>query len=592
MDSPRSAETLDGFEPATTTTTTDRPSLDVSSLSLSPVPTGVPTRELLLHDALATNSNTAAADEATVHTDDAVSSLLSNANAKQPSNGHHVRFRQHAHALVGTQRARYILVALVAAVAAFALGALIFSGSADGGGGGSSACAHADTQNDTLVLWAQIADAYAHAANTAVDPCSDFYEHVCGNFVREHDPLPAGVDRWDEFAELNALVTYELRSIAEAGWPLVGTWYDACLNSDAREARALDALEPLLESVRSVQDARSLAAALGTLHAAGVDAAGFALYVDTDERNTSRNVLYVSFGGTSVPQDVFASNDTFAHALLAARRRYAFALLSDASFSADAALSVEALLANAMPAAVAQRDPTHAEMRMHDMCAFEWDAYFAVFGLDHEPLLLANGALDALCAATSDVSMSDWRAYLAYALLHSYAYDLPLAYSAARVQFDAALQGVDAPATPQNASWVDCVQSTSAYLGNQLAHYYTERFFPSTSKQLALDMVHTLLATLGARLSANTWMDSATKLAAQRKLAAIVPLIGYPEHWQSDVVFAVHTDTHLQNVVGARRDSFAQMLLARDAPSQRYRWLMDAFQVNAYYQPTDNDVSA
>jgi predicted metalloendopeptidase len=167
---------------------------------------------------------------------------------------------------------------------------------------------------------------------------------------------------------------------------------------------------------------------------------------------------------------------------------------------------------------------------------------------------------------------------------------LPQAFGSARAQLDAALQGVEAPLTAQNASWVDCVQSVSAYLGNQLSHYYTERFFPSTSKQLALDMVHQLLSTLHTRLSTNAWMDAATKQAALHKLAAIVPLIGYPEQWQSNVEFVVHVDAHLQNVVAARRDSSAQMLDARDAPSQRYRWLMDAFQVNAYYQPTDNDV--
>jgi endothelin-converting enzyme/putative endopeptidase len=345
------------------------------------------------------------------------------------------------------------------------------------------------------------------------------------------------------------------------------------MDGAARRAHGLDALAPALAAIAGVHDGRSWARALAALHGLGVPAV-FSVYADVDDAGpgTLPQLLYVDEVATLLPPEVWRGNDTFA----LAQQQALVALLAPHMTTADMtrAFGVDAdqLAPFVAPPAIARvRGRRNLVARAALPGPFAWDAYWDARAAS----LPANVSLAAPAYVTLTAAhlaeRNDWatlRAYLTARLYVSLAADLPTAPTAA-----------------------DCLASTADAFGDTLGHLWIERNFPANTTRPAVEaMVRATLAAFGRRIDALPWMDDVTRAAAHAKLDAIHVMIGFPDAWDvRDPPFQV-VDDHLRNVVAARTAAVAANLGAAGTAADRYAWLMPAFAVNAYYEPTANDI--
>ena len=499
-----------------------------------------------------------------------------------------------------------------------------FPDSGGGRHGGRPEPAPAGLSDGEAAAWRDLAAAIHNASDPAADPCEDPYQYFCGGWLAATE-IPEGASGAGAFGDVAQRTYARVYEIATAGWPVIGDWYGACTDNGTRAAAGVFDVADLLALVEPIDSARRFADALARLRAAGVQAV-FSVSVDTDDTDVARHVVNVGAPETTLPRGTLLANVTaepVAAAQLAALERFAAALFAAAAADADLAMAVAGLsaadalriereLAAAALDGAAARDvaATHnryttetigEELAPH----FDWGTFWHTLGqaaevdagvwgfetLDARLNVQDTGAVraaDALIRADSRA----WhavRAYLTYRVLVHFADAMPVhPYATLAARFAAEAGGVGA----DNAAplWQQCLGSLNGALGPVLSHYYVSEYFPEDSKARATEVLHAVLDAYRTQIENVQWMDEATRAAALAKLDAVRPLVGYPDAWDGALPFGVFRDDYLRTVV-ARERTLTSLALARllDEPA-RYVWLMNTYDVNAYYDPTENDI--
>lgn len=357
-----------------------------------------------------------------------------------------------------------------------------------------------------------------------------------------------------------------------------------------------------------------------------------------DPLNHTRYIYVVTPARLSLPHDMMLGNDETSQHARAAMLEYVRELFSLAGYDPSEAANVLAyeqqLARNAQPpeayrdlGAVIEQDVFTLEL-LNERTAtatFDWLVYYELLLMETLGIYVldnANGTVHA--DATSAAIVDRWRvqvlpllvldehylnatlanttlmepsmlgAYLRYRMLYTFAGDATSAHVNARNRFFDALQGISK--TPP--LWSQCISSATAALGDLFAHYYVQQFYGGSGVTAVVDaLVADIEASMWRRLSANRWMDNATRTAALQKLSAIHAMVGSPERWSPNIGFDVvgsdEGDVHLGNVVRWRQAivrSNVYVVLAQQTP-ERYPWLMEAFEVNAYYEPSSNEIA-
>jgi predicted metalloendopeptidase len=460
-------------------------------------------------------------------------------------------------------------------------------------------------------VWQQYALAIERAQDRSVPACASLYDHSCGALLAH---MGNSTVYLGPFADMREKIEASLLQISEAGWPLIGTWFAACTDQTQRRAAGIAAVQPLLDAIAAVRDMDTLGAALAQLHAANVRAL-FSVYSSLDELDQYAQTLYVD------APPVLPPNLTLAP----------YAALFAPYMSADelrAAQQFEQTQLAPYIMSAAQRRQAFIELTDYNVVfldgrvdyghltpagLFGWGAYFArllsVIDNDGGPAI-AMTDLDRLVAVQAGYMqqlarlMVDWtrppgggtapiwptlRAYLRYRLVLTLAADLPPP------------QSIDANADADNSTMAEqCLSSVEQWLGELLGHYYAASQFPADSRAQVNAMVEGVVSAMEWRLQGHyamdtsfasvprPFMDNSTLDEALRKLRDLVPLVGYPDQWDTTpLAFAIDERQHLLNVLAASRDAVAVNVRAAWAPvsqlSSKTHWLMDAYEVNAYY---------
>jgi len=265
------------------------------------------------------------------------------------------------------------------------------------------------------------------------------------------------------------------------------------------------------------------------------------------------------------------------------------------STEADRVFAIEDALAQASITNVERRDPekTYHKLDREALKAltpdFDWSAYFHAMGHDSiEAINVAQPdffkAMDHELTATP---VNDWKTYLRWHLIHDAAEALPKKFVDENFNFYGhQLTGAE----EIQPRWKRCVADTDRNLGEALGQIYVKDYFPPQSKAAALDMVHNLMAALREDIGTLDWMSDETRKKALEKLDAVQLKIGYPDKWRDYSAFKVDRGVFLEN---ARRGSEfdRQFRLAKiDKPVDRKEWGMTPPTVNAYYNPTVNEI--
>lgn len=447
--------------------------------------------------------------------------------------------------------------------------------------------------------------------DTTVSPREDFFRYANGNYLKRTE-IPAEESRWGVFSELTQRNTERLREIMEACSNAqaaagsieqkIGDYYTTAMDSSGIEKLGVQAIQAELDQVASIQSVADMVPILATWHRRGIHPL-FSLWVDQDAKNSSRFILNLNQGGMGLPEkDYYFSQKPERETI---RKQYVaylsrlLVLAGDEAPQADAmaakCLEMETQLAASSLSMVELRDPERTynlrqvESLGKEIPQWDWKVYFAGIGLPDpgdvnvgQPAFFTN-----MGKMLQNHSIEDWKAYLKVHLLNGTAGDLNNDFVMAHFEFyDQALSGTE----KIKPRWKRVVEGANWGLGFALGQKYTEKYFTANAKKIALEMVDNILAVMKDRLGKLEWMSPETRQQAIHKVETILPKIGYPDKWRDYSKLEIVKDSYLQNAFAVREFGFQYRLDKIGQPVDRTEWGMPPQVVNAYYNPSKNEI--
>ena len=450
----------------------------------------------------------------------------------------------------------------------------------------------------------------AAAVDPAVRPQDDYFRHVNGRWLKTTE-MPADKAYIGSFETIHERVQLELRGLVErapkagdADARRVADLYASFVDEAGVEKAGLGPLRAELAAIDALTSRAQLAGAMGRLARLGAESPiGF--YVNQDARDATRYVPIFGQDGLGLPdRDYYlvAGDAKFAQAR-SAYTAYVARLLelsgSSAADAQDAAASVLVLetdLARGQWSRVDQRDPVRTYNRYEIMRldplvpGFDWPAYFAAAGLagkSSDVIVREPSYLPVFAGQLAGAPLPVWKAYLKARLLDAYAPYLPKAFVDARFAFvGTTLSGV----AENQPRWKRGLRLIESAEGEALGKVYVERYFSADSKARMEALVANLLAAYRESIDSLDWMGPETKKQAQAKLATFAPKIGYPKRWRDYGTLEIRPGDLAGNVMRANAFELDRNLAKLGRPVDRDEWHMTPQTVNAYYNPTMNEI--
>jgi putative endopeptidase len=477
---------------------------------------------------------------------------------------------------------------------------------------GQSAFSSADTQPGGAPAEPNAPRSFdLNAIDKTADPCTDFYAYACGNW-RKNNPIPSDQATWGRFNELaehNRYLLYvDLKKAADdPQTPLqkqYGDFYASCMNSDLADRLGEKPVEPVLAKIDALAAKDQLAALVAQLQDKDDTPVFFRFSSEQDERDATRQIASVFQGGLGLPdRDYYLLDDPRMTKIRSQYKAYVVALFKlsgdndeKAAAEADSVLTIETALAKGATPRVELRDP---DKRYHLQPVsglktlapdFQWEKYLA--GMPAPQIDQLNVGTPDFFKSMNEVidqqSLNSIKSYLRFHALNSAAPWLSSSFDDLHFGFfGATLQGQ----AEQQARWKRCTTLTDRALGEAVGQDWVRQNFPPQAKDNMEKLVAALQTALGEDIQNLPWMTPETKKEAEAKLAEFRKKIGYPEHWRDYSKLEVKRDDLLGNLQRSSAFETAWDLGHIGKPVDEKEWGMTPPTVNAYYDPSNNDIN-
>ncbi|NBH89695.1 M13 family metallopeptidase [Parabacteroides distasonis] len=447
--------------------------------------------------------------------------------------------------------------------------------------------------------------------DTTVAAGSDFYEYACGGWIK-NNPLKPEYARFGTFDQLLENNQEQLRVLIEelSAMPheagsvagKIGALYAMGLDSTKLNADGVAPIKEELAAINALATKSDVSKMVATLHKEGM-APFFALFVGADEKNSAMNIVQLYQAGIGMgDRDYYLLEDEGSAKMRDAYRAYInklFTLAGSSPEQADAAVDAVMKVEKAIAEISYGREDLRDSQKNYNKLAYEdfkkiespldWDVYFESMGLaglkelDAKQINFYKDMSEALRNTTVD----EQKYYLAFNLLSAAAPYLSDDFVDADFEFYGKVMSGKQEQQPR---WKRSLNTVNGALGEAVGEMYVEKYFPASSKEKMLTLVGNLQTALSERINGLEWMSDTTKAKAQEKLAAFTVKIGYPDKWRDYSGLEIKDDSYWANVRRSNIFDMDYQLADVDKPVDKSRWHMNPQTVNAYYNPTTNEI--
>ena len=447
--------------------------------------------------------------------------------------------------------------------------------------------------------------------DTTVAAGTDFYEYACGGWIK-NNPLKPEYARFGTFDQLLENNQEQLRVLIEelsatpheAGSVAgkIGALYAMGLDSTKLNADGVAPIKEELAAINALATKSDVSKMVATLHKEGM-APFFALFVDADEKNSAMNIVQLYQAGIGMgDRDYYLLEDEGSAKMRDAYRAYInklFTLAGSSPEQADAAVDAVMKIEKAIAEISYGREDLRDSQKNYNKLAYEdfkqiespldWDVYFESMGLAGLKELDAKqiNFYKDMNKALQNTTVDEQKYYLAFNLFSAAAPYLSDDFVDADFEFYGKVMSGKQEQQPR---WKRSLNTVNGALGEAVGEMYVEKYFPASSKEKMLTLVGNLQTALSERINGLEWMSDTTKAKAQEKLAAFTVKIGYPDKWRDYSGLEIKDDSYWANVRRSNIFDMAYQLADVDKPVDKSRWHMNPQTVNAYYNPTTNEI--
>ena len=447
--------------------------------------------------------------------------------------------------------------------------------------------------------------------DTLALPGADFYQYACGGWMKNH-PLTDEYSRFGSFDMLAENNREQLRGLIEelASAPheagsvaqKVGDLYNIAMDSVKLNQEGVAPIKAELAANDALKDKGEIYAYIAESQKKGIRPY-FTMFVSADDMNSSMNIVQLYQAGQGMgDRDYYLLEDESSQKMREAYKNYITRLFTligssrDQAYAAvNAIMKIERGIAEVSFSREDLRDSqkNYNKMSIEDFKAkndlLNWDVYFESMGMMDIKYLDAKqlSFYEGLSALMKNTTLDEQKYYLTFNLLSFAAPYLSDPFVAADFDFYGKTM---AGRQEQQPRWIRALATVNGALSEAVGQMYVAKYFPASSKEKMLKMVGDLQKALGDRIYSLEWMSDATKAKAQEKLAAFIVKIGYPDTWRDYSGLEIKNDSYWANVRRSNIFEVNYMLADVDKPVDKARWGMSPQTVNAYYNPTTNEI--
>lgn len=448
--------------------------------------------------------------------------------------------------------------------------------------------------------------------DTTVSAGTDFFRYACGGWNDAH-PLTAEYSRYGTFDELFENSQKQLRELIEglaaqknnqagSAAQKIGDLYNMAMDSVTLNKQGAEPVKAMLDKIAGMKDKSEIVPMMTEMAHIGIGTY-FHSCVYADPKNSSLNIFQMGQGGINLGEkEYYLDTDSITQNIREQYKLYIGKLFPLAGFSeADAqqkvadVMEIETAIAKVSRSATELRDP---EANYHKMsfdelkktiAGIDWDAYMKGLGIQAPAELNVEQVepIQEVARLMNTLPLSKHVSYLEYNLLDAAASCLSDDFVAARFDFYGKVLSGRQVNQPR---WKRAVNSVNGMLGELVGEMYVEKYFPAAAKERMVKLVKNLQTALGERIDAQEWMSDSTKIRAHEKLATFHVKVGYPDKWKDYSKLEIKNDSYWANVCRASEWGFNDMYSRIGKPVDKDEWLMTPQTVNAYYNPSTNEI--
>lgn len=448
--------------------------------------------------------------------------------------------------------------------------------------------------------------------DTTVNPGDDFFRYAVGTWLK-NNPIAAsersnGIwllvqnETYDRLKKINEDAAADKNAKAGTNQQKIGDFWFTGMDTVSIEKQGITPLQSELDRINGISDKSSLTDAIAYYQTIGVGPL-FGAYIYQDEMNSEKVMMHLYQGGLGLPdRDYYFKTETRFVNYRTEYLKHISAMLqligedvSTADADAKKMMTLETALAKASKTVEQMRDTyaNYNKMTLDDANkitpGIDWKDMFSKMQINNldSVIVCQPDFFKVADKLLSTVSINDWKIYLRYQLLSSFAGNLSSAFDKENFHFyGTILSGVP----EQRPRWKRVLDSEESLMGDALGQLYVQKYFSETTKQRYVKMVDAIFDAYRSRIQNLDWMTDSTKQKAISKLNHVTKKVGYPDKWKDYSTMQIDRSSYLHNIIQGNLWHYQFEVSKLFKPVDRTEWDMTPQTYNAYYNPSNNEI--